>query len=164
MLIKHAARAGLTLLVVCLIGSTAIANTIYSFSGQNCVSNSQTTIQYDSTGAYNSSASAAITLWCPMVGHEADDIDIVDYGVNYTDNSSSLGFDCKLHVRTQTGTLYTSSSQTTTAGFTGSGALSESDPVNSGSTVNNIASYVIECTVPDDSSYIRRYWVTQVSP
>ena len=74
------ASARLIVLVGIVLGHAGIATaTTFSFSGQSCVANSYSYINHTSAGTRNSLSGAvggALVMWCPIVGHEIDDIDV----------------------------------------------------------------------------------------
>ena len=147
-------------ITLALSASSALAQAYTTGSpGQNCVGSSATNrdrITYYSGGAQNTSTST-VTVYCPVNGIEEQNIDFGGIWVAVTDNSTTGAVDCRLYVRTNIGTVFTSSSTAleTNGPFTGDSLLYLADPVNSGSPINNqngFAGVSVLCTLPGNSS------------
>jgi hypothetical protein len=154
-------------LAVSVAAPAADANTTTRYSGANCwrfIGEATNAIVYDYRGAINDETGSTTSVGCPVVW-QGENVDVEQGRVFYTDGSSTQGVSCSMTMVGPTGTVYMSSTLSSTAAFTGNSSFTFSNPF---SLISSVRSYSFFCNLPAKAgtsvSIVRGYRVEQVSP
>lgn len=156
----------------------------YWFDGNTCQPKDETLYyEHTFTGTRNDTeaVSSGDWFWCPVGGHESTTVDVNSATVRYYDGNAFASIKCELGAKTDSGTGYFSGfmyscstaggcSTDSGPGATGYGYLQWTNPLNSGSSMSNVAVYTFHCwlhgyKVLDEAnqgdSYVMAYSVDQ---
>jgi hypothetical protein len=155
--VKNLIRASylLVLALGCLSGDVfASAATV---SGTHCKPLSGSTYAFDNTGIRNTGTpgSSTIVVACPIPMDPTALGSTVSFRMRVFDNSFSTGFSCVPYVYSQSGSLV-SSGTTKTTGTSQTGAVTLGGSDWTVTVAGNVSTntYVIQCTMPGNSSIV----------
>jgi hypothetical protein len=148
--------SSLPLLALALLPGDVLASAA-TVSGTHCKPLSGSTYAYDNTGIRNTGTpgSSTIVVSCPIPMDPTALGSTVSFRMRVLDNSTSTGFSCVPYVYSQSGSLVASgATKTTGTSQTGGVTLGGSDwtATVSGNVATNV--YMIQCTMPGNSSII----------
>jgi hypothetical protein len=182
-----------SILILGLLTSVASSNTVRNYTGQECQpvgALEQNRMIINHLGCGNPDLSlvgityptcgteASITL--PISGNNSDTVDYDSIELRYVDNNNTKSISCTAYAVNSSGTVYQSSTQSSSVGNNGAGTFTwtSTQLPNSGSSISSVYLQSIICGVPnmvviydapdntcDDvasTSYIRRYTVDTV--
>jgi hypothetical protein len=144
-----------------LLGVAAVSGDVFASaataSGTHCKPLTGTTYAYDNTGIRNTGTpgSSTIVVSCPIPMDTTALGSTVSFRMRVFDNSFSTGFSCVPYVYSQSGSLIGSgATKTTGTSQTGAVTLGGSDWTATVSGNVNTNVYMIQCTMPGNSSII----------